>query len=154
MAVKMIAGCREFRAWARQHVPEFSMLFGSPIPGLEYLHDMRGDPTADCGHEFGRVFLELFSNLYRRRPFPIPADADIQAGLAGQLARYREVMNNDLPLGALQTFLRCWVLLYGTVSLEVFGHLQFALEDPSPMFELMLADIATMIGLQYPPPAE
>ena len=59
-------------------------------------------------------------------------------------------MGSDLPLGALQTFLRCWVLLYGAVSLEVFGHLQFALDDPSPMFELMLSDLAPLVGLEYP----
>jgi AcrR family transcriptional regulator len=151
MAVKMIAGCREFRAWALQHVPEFSMLFGSPIPGLEYLHQVTRDPMIDCGYEFGQVFLDLFGNLYRRRPFPIPADQDVHPGLRDQLARYRELTRTDLPLWALQTFLRCWVLLYGTVSLEVFGHLQFALQDPSPMFELMLADMAALIGLEYPP---
>jgi AcrR family transcriptional regulator len=151
MAIKMIAGCQEFRAWALEHVPEFSMLFGSPIPGLEYLHEVTRDPTVDCGYEFGQVFLDLFGNLYRRRPFPVPADEDLQAGLRDQLARYRDLTQTDLPLGALQTFLRCWVLLYGTVSLEVFGHLKFALDDSSPMFELMLADMAAMIGLDYPP---
>jgi AcrR family transcriptional regulator len=151
MAIKMIAGCQEFRAWALEHVPEFSMLFGSPIPGLEYLHEVTRDPTVDCGYEFGQVFLDLFGNLYRRRPFPVPADEDLQAGLRDQLARYRDLTQTDLPLGALQTFLRCWVLLYGTVSLEVFGHLKFALDDSSPMFERMLADMAAMIGLDYPP---
>jgi hypothetical protein len=30
--------------------------------------------------------------------------------------------------------------------------LRFALDDPSPMFELMLADLAPMIGLPYPLP--
>lgn len=153
MAIKMIAGCRAFRAWALEHVPEFSMLFGSPIPGLEYLHQVNRDPATDCGYEFGQLFLDLFGNLYRRRPFPIPADEDIQPGLGEQLANYRDLTKTDLPLGALQTFLRCWVLLYGTVSLEVFGHLQFALDDSAPMFELMLADMAKMIGLDYPPTA-
>jgi Tetracyclin repressor-like, C-terminal domain len=152
MVVKMIAGCREFRAWTLEHVPEFSMIFGSPLPGLEYLHEMVRDPTVDCGYQFGQVFLDLFGELYQRRPFSIPADDEIQPGLRDQLARYRELTNTDLPLGALQTFLRCWVLLYGTVSLEVFGHLKFALDDASPMFELMLADLAPMIGLEYPLP--
>lgn len=146
MAIKMMAGCREFRSWALTHVPEFSMLFGSPVPGYDVLHD---DPTVECGRQFGKVFLDLFGDLYRRRPFPIPADSDIQPELRQQLARYREVLGSDLPLGALQTFLRCWVLLYGTVSLEVFGHLRFALDDASPMFELMLSDMAPMIGLSH-----
>ena len=148
MALKLIAGCRAFRGWTLEHVPEFSMIFGSPLPGLEVVHEMQLDPTIDCGYKFGQVFLELFGDLYRRRPFPIPADHEIQPALRVQLARYRELVDSDLPLGALQTFLRCWVLLYGTVSLEVFGHLRFALDDASPMFELMLADMAPMIGLQ------
>jgi len=152
MAIKLIAGCREFRAWTLVHVPEFSMIFGSPLPGLEYLHEITRDPTVDCGYQFGQVFLDLFGDLYRRRPFSIPADEEIQPSLRGQLERYRQLVNSDLPLGALQTFLRSWVLLYGTVSLEVFGHLKFALDDASPMFELMLSDLAPMIGLEYPLP--
>jgi len=152
MVLKMAAGCREFRAWTLEHVPEFSMIFGSPLPGVEAWHEMPKDPTVDCGYQFGQVFLDLFGDLYRRRPFPIPADADIDPALRDQLARYRELIHSELPLGALQTFLRCWVLLYGTVSLEAFGHLRFALDDPSPMFELMLADLAPMIGLPYPLP--
>jgi AcrR family transcriptional regulator len=154
MAIKMIAGAQEFRAWAKEHVPEFSMLFGSPIPGLEYLHEVHRDPAVDCGYEFGQVFLDLFGNLYRRKPFPIPADDEIQLGLREQLNHYRELTHTDLPLGALQTFLRCWVLLYGTVSLEVFGHLKFALDDAAPMFELMLTDMARLVGLEYPLQAE
>jgi AcrR family transcriptional regulator len=152
MALKLIGGCRAFRAWTLAHVPEFSMIFGSPLPGLEVLHEMYADPTVDCGYKFGQVFLELFSDLYRRRPFPIRTDDAIQPALRVQLARYREVVDSDLPLGALETFLRCWVRLYGMVSLEVFGHLRFALDDASPMFELMLSDIAPLIGLQYPAP--
>jgi AcrR family transcriptional regulator len=151
MAVKLIAGCRGFRAWTLEHVPEFSMIFGSPLPGLEVMHEVHLDPTVDCGYKFGQLFLDLFGELYRRRPFAIPADEDIVPALRDQLIRYRQLVGGDLPLGALQTFLRCWVLLYGTVSLEVFGHLQFALDDPAPMFELMLADLAPLVGLEYPP---
>jgi AcrR family transcriptional regulator len=151
MALKLIAGCRGFRAWTLEHVPEFSMIFGSPLPGLEVMHEVHLDPTVDCGYKFGQLFLDLFGELYRRRPFAIPADEDIVPALRDQLIRYRQLVGSDLPLGALQTFLRCWVLLYGTVSLEVFGHLQFALDDPAPMFELMLADLAPLVGLEYPP---
>lgn len=152
MALKLTAGCRAFRAWTLEHVPEFSLVFGSPLPGLEVVHEIQHDPTVDCGYQFGQVFLDLFGDLYRKHPFAIPADDDIQLLLRDQLARFRDMMGSDLPLGALQTFLRCWVRLYGAVSLEAFGHLKFALDDPSPMFELMLTDLASMVGLQYPLP--
>ncbi len=150
MALKLLAGCRGFRNWALEHVPEFSMVFGSPLPGLEVLHEIQQDPTVDCGFQFGQVFLDLFGDLYRKHPFVIPADGDIEPALREQLRRFRDGMNSDLPLGALQTFLRCWVRLYGAVSLEAFGHLKFALDDPSPMFELMLSDLAAIVGLPWP----
>ena len=75
--------------------------------------------------------------------------------MRSQLGRYRELVGSDLPLGALQTFLRCWVLLYGSVGLEISGQLRFALDDAAPMFELVLADLALMVGLNYqvPPPS-
>ena len=154
MAAKLIAGCREFRVWALSHVPEFGMIFGSPLPGLEYLHEVVRDPGVDCGYQFGQVFLDLFGDLYRKRPFTIPSDDEMDPVLRAELARYRELAGTDLPLGALQTFLRCWVLLYGTVSLEAFGHMKFALDDASPMFELMLSDLAPLVGLPYPLPAQ
>jgi AcrR family transcriptional regulator len=147
LTAKVIAACRAFRGWALEHRPEFGMIFGSPLPGLELVHD---DPVMECGFQFGRVFLDLFGELWLRRPFEVPEPAQIDPALLPQLERYRELMGSDLPIGAMQTFLRCWVLLYGAVCLEVFEHLRFALEDPSPMFELVLSDLAVMVGLAYP----
>jgi len=43
------------------------------------------------------------------------------------------------------------VHLYGMVSLEVFEHLHFALDDAAPMFEITLAELADLVGLDYPP---
>jgi AcrR family transcriptional regulator len=88
MAIKLIAGCRAFRAWTLEHVPEFSMIFGSPLPGLEVLHEVTLDPTIDCGYKFGQLFLDLFGELYRRRPFAIPAAASWSA-LTSRLAPCR-----------------------------------------------------------------
>src|ERR1700722_16859187 len=90
MTVKLIAGCRAFREWAIEHVPEFGMVFGSRVPGIdiELLHADHGD---QCGFRFGQVFLELFGELFRKRPFPIPADDEILPAMRSQLARYREL---------------------------------------------------------------
>jgi AcrR family transcriptional regulator len=148
MAAKLVAACGEFRRWSLGHKEEFGLLFGTPLPGLEAVQDEVVDA---CAAKFSGVFFALFLELWQQRPFPIPADAEIDPGLRGQLARYREGLGSDLPLGAFLTFLRCWVRLYGMVSLEVFGHLHFALDDAAPMFEITLAELATLVGLDYPP---
>jgi AcrR family transcriptional regulator len=150
MTEKMVAACREFRRWGLTHKAEFGLLFGTPLPTLEALHDDQ-DVVAECASKFSGVFFALFFELWVKHPFPILADDEIDPGLRAQLARYRDGLGVDLPLGAGLTFLRCWVRLYGMVSLEVFGHLHFALDDAAPMFELTLAELADLVNLEYPP---
>jgi len=148
MTAKMIAACRAFRSWALAHRPEFGLLFGTPLPGLEGMHE---GEVEECAQKFSNEFLGLFYEIWARHPFPVPADEEIEPGLVAQLRQYRDGLGVDLPVGAVLTFLRCWVRLYGMVSLEVFGHLEFALDDPSTMFEYTLAELAELIGLDYRP---
>jgi hypothetical protein len=109
------------------------------------------DFVAECASKFSLEFLTLFFELWSRHPFPVPADAEIEPHLLAQLIRYRDALGADLPAGAVLTFLRCWVRLYGMVSLEVFGHLHFALDDASALFEYTLTELAGLVGLEYPP---
>lgn len=151
LTAKVMAACWEFRRWSLDHKREFGMLFGTPIPGVDVEKD---EITAECGSQFGATFLVLILELWRKSPFPVPPDDAIDPGLRDQLGRYRDGLGGlgaGLPLGLLLVFLRCWTRLYGTLSLEVFGHLGFALDDAEPMFEIMLADTAPLLGLEYPP---
>jgi AcrR family transcriptional regulator len=147
LTVKMVAACREFRRWALNHQAEFGLLFGIPLPGLD---DGRYDIADECALAFAGTFFTLFLELWSAVPFPVPAADQIDPGLRDQLSRYRGALGTDLPVGAVLTFLRCWTVLYGAVAMEVFGHLRFALEDPAPMFEITLGDLASLIGLRYP----
>jgi AcrR family transcriptional regulator len=148
---QVIAACREFRRWSLGNKREFGLLFGTPLPGVSVEKD---EITAECGAQFGNTFFALILELWRKNPFPVSPDDAIDPGLRGQLERYRDglgALGAGLPLGLLLIFLRCWTRLYGMLSLEVFGHLGFALDDAEPMFELMLADTAPLIGIQYRP---
>jgi AcrR family transcriptional regulator len=147
LSARVIAAAREFRRWSLSHQREFGMLFGSPLPGVNIEKD---EVTLECGREFGNTFFVLVLEVWRSRPFPVPPDGQIGPGLRDQLERYRDELGavaDGLPLGLLLTFLRCWVRLYGIVALEVFGHLGFALDDAEPMFEMMLAETAPLLGL-------
>lgn len=147
MTGKMIAACQEFRRWSLSHQDEFALIFGSPLPGVD---DGRGDFADECGRRFARTFFALFVELWQRQPFPIPEPADIDPRLRTQLGHFQHQLGAEIPLGAMLTFLRCWMRLYGAVSMEVFGHLSFALDDPAPMFEIVLSELAPTVGLRYP----
>jgi hypothetical protein len=147
----MAAACHGFRHWALTHPAEFSLVFGVPLPGVD---DGRWDIADECALLFAGVYFTLFRKLWDAIAFPIADPADIDPDLRAQLERYRISIGSDLPLGAVLTFLRCWMLLYGAVAMEVFGHLSFALDDPSAMFDLTIGDIAALVGLVYPLPPE
>jgi AcrR family transcriptional regulator len=153
LTAKMVAACREFRRWALTHKAEYSLVFGTPLPGM----DERDEIIAECGRRFGATFFTLFFELWQRNPFPVPAPGEVDPGLREQLESYRArlgagLTEAELPVGAMLAFLRCWTRLYGAVTLEAFDHLRFALDDASPMFEYTLAEMATPLGLTYPPP--
>ncbi|WP_328593910.1 TetR/AcrR family transcriptional regulator [Actinomadura macrotermitis] len=152
MSGKFLASARVFRRWALAHPPEYALVFGAPLPGLG--DDGRQDFAEECGRRFGGTFLSLFLDLWRKQPFPVPDDEDIDPSLREQLRSYRdEVLEVGLPLGVIQRFLECWVRLGGSISLEVFKHLEFSLSDAEPLFELTLKDLARLIGITYTPPA-
>ena len=149
MTQKLLAACRQFRRWGLDHRAEFGLLFGTPLPSLEGMH--HDVVINECAARFSGTFFTLFLELWRRQPFSVPAPGELDPGLRSQLERYREWLGTDLPIGAIVIFLRCWVRLYGAVSLEVFGHLHFALDDPAPMFEITLGELAELLGLTYSP---
>ena len=145
VGVRMIACSRAFRRWALAHRPEFNLLFGTPIPDLNL--DPEG-PAEQAGRRFGGVFGAMFVELWATAPFPVPDSDEIEPALAAGLIECREKMGiGDLPLGAVLAYMSSWVKLYGTVTMEVFGHLEFATSDGEPLFELTLREICGLLGL-------
>jgi AcrR family transcriptional regulator len=141
-----------FRDWSLTHRREYVLLFGTPLPGVS--SRAGGTPVDDyaaqCARRFGRTFIELFLELWAKHPFPIPPDDEVDPSLARQLTAYREhVGAPELPMGAMVVFLTSWIRLQGFVTLEVFQHLDFALADSSPMFDLLLHDLADRLGLSH-----
>jgi Tetracyclin repressor-like, C-terminal domain len=54
----------------------------------------------------------------------------------------------------MHVFLSCWIRLYGTVCMEAFGRLRFAVDDAEPVFEAELKGLAALLGRpgDYRPP--
>jgi AcrR family transcriptional regulator len=152
MSGKFLAVSRQFRRWALANPREYALLFGAPVPGIAGKQE-QADFAEECARRFGWTFMSLFLELWQKEPFPVVPDDEIDPALREQLRRYRDHIGVTLPLGAVRLFLQCWVRLQGGVSLDVFGHLDFALDDAEPMFELMLQDMSALLGLTYSPPA-
>jgi AcrR family transcriptional regulator len=138
-----------FRNWALGHRPEFGLLFGAPIPGVLVDIHINPDPDANRGIRFGQVWLELFAELWRQHPVPVPDADELDPRLREQLTEYYDQIERVVPLGAVVLYLSCWVQLYGAVATEAFGHLNFALHDgdAEALFHDLMGELAAKLGL-------
>lgn len=147
LAGRLLAATRSFRYWCISHPQEFHLLFGAPAP---LSPQARTTMTGMWMRDLASVWGGLFQRLWDQQPFPILNDEQLDAGLAAQLDAYRTETGVRIPLGALVVFLSCWRSIYGAVSIEVMGHLP-AITDQEPIFELMLTDLFSTLGLEYRP---
>jgi AcrR family transcriptional regulator len=146
---RLVAVTRAFRLWALDNKPEFTMVFGAPVPGFTRPEDGAG--IDEAGERFGGIFFALIAELWQRQPFPIPADDEIAPGLRRQLEAFAAACGADeagVPLGVTRLYAASWIRLYGMVAMEIFGQLEFMVEDAEPLFEAELADLAQVIGLK------
>jgi AcrR family transcriptional regulator len=137
---RLMAACRAFRSWSLAHPREFQLTFASVADRPPQGHQAAGESIS-----FGAVFLGIFVEIWERRPFPVPPAEGLPPALVRQLDAFAAATGSELPAGALVAYLGGWVRLYGSVTLEVFGHLGFALSDAEALFEAMLADMCSQL---------
>ena len=127
---------RGFRAWSKAHPAEFALMFGSPVPGVT-VYAAHCD-TLEAGQDFGAAFLDAMAELYAQQPFATPP-AGVLDEFTDKLGPYVDAHGDRFPPAVVYVFLAAWTRLYGLVAMEVFGHLQWAMTDVEPLFELELA---------------
>jgi AcrR family transcriptional regulator len=151
---RVFAVCRGFRSWAVRHPREFGFVFATPTNDA---------PEAKQANDpFGRIFLGVAGQILATRTLTVPADDDVPRHLLADLTEFRTQLSAtlaetgvDLPehlfsLGAAYAMLRFWVRLYGQVALEVFGRFPYPVSDPEALFEVMIVELATEVGLTAP----
>ena len=163
-AAQIIAAVAAFRRWALGNREEFRLVFASPpTPETEALVESAArrpiTPLEGCvpeelgAHEFSAFFSDIFGRLWRRYRFPVPADDELPEGVVEVLSGTAgEAPDKLAGLGAVTPgmvwmFERAWARLYGTVTLEVFGHVHPGFITTSALFEATMLDIGRDLGL-------
>ena len=98
--------------------------------------------------ELGGLYASLFGRLVKEKGLDHPADDELAADLARQLAAYRRLMGNpELPLGVTFVMISCWRQIYGLTCMAVYGHLSTAFDDWLPLVDRMLDELLARLGL-------
>lgn len=141
-AARLIAATVEFRQWALTNREEFALVFTNV--------------DVDCVDEIsspgtGMFFSAALFALWDQKRFPIPAMTDLDPGLA-EILRDPQVPADltgipDELRGLVWLLERAWSRLYGTVTLEVFRHIDPRIVEQAHLFRAMIEDQAEPLGL-------
>jgi len=142
-AARLIAAAVEFRAWALENRHEFSLVFTNV--DVDCIDELNASAST------GMVFSGLLFELWSERQFPIPQLDDLDPGLA-QILRDPLVPADlsgvpDEMRGLVWLLERSWSRLYGTVTLEVFRHIDPRIVEQAHLFRAMIEDQAAPLGL-------
>jgi AcrR family transcriptional regulator len=146
---QVVAAAVAFRQWSLRHPEEFGLIFANRATSKAKAitkHQIEG------GQRFAEFFSHIYQEIWRRYEFALPAPEDLPAGAAGDLEQARDhgllpCDFEDAPIGLTWVFLRAWARLYGTVTLEVFGHLDDAMIASGAVFRAMLEDNGSELNL-------
>lgn len=151
LTARFLVTARAFRDWALTHREEFGLLFGAPIPGVNREGDTHpGSILAwqqDRGKKFMFVWMDLFQELAEMLRGSIPWPRPIPLALREQLAEFVRRLGRPVPVDLALLFLASWQELYGFICTEAFGHLAWALDDGSQLFEERLIELRERLQL-------
>lgn len=142
-AARLIAATVAFRQWALANRKEFSLVFTNV--DVDCIKDFEASAST------GMTFSALLFALWEERRFPLPQLDELDPGLA-QILRDPMVPADltgvpDEMRGLVWLLERCWSRLYGTVTLEVFRHIDPRIVEQAHLFRAMIEDQASLLGL-------
>lgn len=132
------------RRWARRNPHEYSLIYGSPIPGYR--------APADTVAPAARVALALAGSIRdgwgAGAVRPPESGPELPAEFRGQLASLAKILAPELPDGVLARLVVAWTQLFGTVSFELFGQFAGELEPADGLFGYTVEQMAEFVGLR------
>ncbi|MBQ0985736.1 TetR/AcrR family transcriptional regulator [Streptomyces sp. F63] len=144
-AERWLAVCRAVRAWALAHPHEYTLLYGSPVPGYA-APETTNVPAGRAAIALLRAVGEAHAAGTLREP---PAGSVPEAVLrdTGPLG---EQLGLGLPAAVLAHAVEAWSQLFGLVSFEIFGQFNRMIEARPEFFDHAAARLGEGMGLPGP----
>ncbi|HEY0239092.1 MAG TPA: TetR/AcrR family transcriptional regulator, partial [Friedmanniella sp.] len=119
------AAAHAFRDWAVEHPWDYALLYGSPVPGY-----VAPAQTVAPATRVARVLMDLLADATSRGVGPGGPDTEGEGrAFHDSVAGVRAFAGRELPDDLLAAGLAAWAGLVGSVTLELFGHLENAVGD-------------------------
>ena len=145
-AARLVCATVAFRQWALANTREFSLVFANPIADSSCAR--RDLLTASAS---GLLFTDLLHDLWVQTKYPIPRLGDLPPAVAEAVTDPLIPANvEQVPLedrGLIWVYMQGWTMLYGVVTLEVFGHMDPRIIQSGEMFAEMVRTQLARLGV-------
>ncbi|HYJ68909.1 MAG TPA: WHG domain-containing protein [Nocardioidaceae bacterium] len=146
------AASAAFRQWALNNRAEFGLVFTNAATSVTTAGQK---VCVEAGQRFGALFSELFVAVWQQNRFAVPGVEELDPVLRERLTSHEAEhidfheswRDQALPPGVHWHFFRIWSRLYGTVTLEVYGHVDTVVVETGALFRDMIAGCARDMGL-------
>ncbi|WP_035855898.1 TetR/AcrR family transcriptional regulator [Cryptosporangium arvum] len=138
-AQRWLATATGVRAWALAHPEEYALIFGSPVPGYR-APTVTIDPASRIPRLLLRILQDAASPIGNDVPVPAPVHDDFDA--------LRALVAPDLRDPQLARILMAWTQLIGSISFELFGHLNNVVRNYETYFVFQMTTIGRELGLR------
>lgn len=126
-------------AWARANPAEYSLIFGTPVPGYAAPTDTIGPAT-----RFTLVLVGLMnhaSSLGARPVVTVEPGPTVQA----DLRRVRDQLGIDIDDSTFLAGMQVWMGLFGTISFILFGQLNNVITDIDEYFAVVAEGLGRQV---------
>ena len=138
---RWLAACTAMRNWARTNQQEYALIFGTPIAGYR-----APTTTIDPAARIPLVLLGIITASATGKVLP-ESGRWIPGAVRSDLAALRAATAVELNDDHFARALMAWTQLVGSISFELFGHLNNVIHDYETYFAFQMRGIADDLGL-------
>jgi AcrR family transcriptional regulator len=135
------AVCHAIHDWARAQPHRYALLYGSPVPGYA-----APDDTVSSAARITGAILAILHDAQQAGLDPAPP-MPLSAAEREGLAPVRGFVDPPFDDDTLARGLIAWSALFGTISLELFGHMYRGVLDYDAHFAQVVDQLAADLGL-------
>jgi AcrR family transcriptional regulator len=140
---RWLAACRAVRDWALAHPHEYSLVYGSPVPGYQAPERTIG-PASRVAAVLGKIISDAQASRVLDPPALCPAPP---GSFAPDAARLRQSVLPGVPDEVAARALVTWASIFGLVSFELFGQFENVVTDRSGYFDHAVSCLGRETGI-------
>lgn len=143
-ARRWVSAALVIRSWAIDHRHEYSLLYGSPVPGYA-----APQQTAVSGTRATRALITIVADAVQANQLTAGDESrgDISPDLSADFDILRTTVDLEVSDAVVLDVLIAWSQLFGLISFELFNQTRGIVEHHEMLFEASAWRLANLVGL-------